>query len=200
MTREHALETHLRFSRLRRARAASFLGGPRRDQHCAALARPGYGAASARTTRASLRLVHRRVRHARSEKREDAAPGNSALTFVRRTGLGHFRPRCLTGYDAPHPTGKRRSGRRPWPIALPCLRSIVRRTAFGIGPFGVCAPPNAPQRHVERIHPCPPCGGIWPRIKDFLMGNGGPPWDQQRAFLDGTQASVRPLHRGPRHA
>ena len=48
------------------------------------LARPGQGVASARTARASLRLVHRGVRHARPEGGEGAAGGvvlKAALTL-----------------------------------------------------------------------------------------------------------------------
>ena len=57
-----------------RAQAASkVLGTTRSDEHGAALARPGQAAASARTARSGLRLVHRRLRHARSEGGEGAA-------------------------------------------------------------------------------------------------------------------------------
>ena len=63
-----------------RAAASKVLGTPRRDEHGAALARPGQAAASSRTARSGLRLVHRRVRHARSEGGEGAAGGAARLT------------------------------------------------------------------------------------------------------------------------
>ena len=57
-----------------RARAAGkVLGTARRDEHGAALARSGEAAASSRTARSGLRLVHRGLRHARSEGGEGAA-------------------------------------------------------------------------------------------------------------------------------
>ena len=60
----------------RRPTAASqILGTPRRHEPRAPPARPGQGAASARTVGAGARPVHRRVRHARSEGGEGLAGG-----------------------------------------------------------------------------------------------------------------------------
>ena len=57
-----------------RASATSqILGTPRRHEPRAPLARPGQGAASARTARSGLRLVYGRLRHARSEGSEGVA-------------------------------------------------------------------------------------------------------------------------------
>jgi hypothetical protein len=47
-----------------------------------------------------LRLVHRRVRHARSERGQGVAGGVG-------TRIGHFQRLPSTGYDAPQPTGGR---------------------------------------------------------------------------------------------
>ena len=57
----------------------------------AALARPGQGAASARTACSGLRLVHRRVRHARSEGGEGVARRVGCLIALtlRHPGLAH---------------------------------------------------------------------------------------------------------------
>jgi hypothetical protein len=49
------------------------LGTPRSHEPRSPPARPGQGAASARTVGSGVRLVHRRVRHARSEGGEGAA-------------------------------------------------------------------------------------------------------------------------------
>ena len=68
--------------------ASQILGTPRRNEPGAALARSGQGAASARTAGSGLRLVHRRVRHARSEGGEGVAGG---VGVVRETCL---RRRC----------------------------------------------------------------------------------------------------------
>src|SRR5580704_16855287 len=48
--------------------AGKVLGTPRGNEHGAALARPREDTASSRTARSGLWLVHRRVRHARSER------------------------------------------------------------------------------------------------------------------------------------
>ena len=52
---------------------SQILGTPRRHEPCTPLARPGQGAASARTVGSGLRLVYGRFRHARSEGGEGAA-------------------------------------------------------------------------------------------------------------------------------
>ena len=54
---------------------SQILGTPRRHEPRAPLARPGQGAASARTARSGLRLVHGGLRHARSEGSEGVAGG-----------------------------------------------------------------------------------------------------------------------------
>ena len=65
---------------------SQILGTPRRNEPRASLARPGQGAASARTACSGLRVVHGGVRHARSEGGEGAA---------RCTGAGGGRIRLL---------------------------------------------------------------------------------------------------------
>ena len=75
-------------TRSRSPTASQVLGTPRRHEPRAPLARPGQGAASARTACSGLRLVHRRLRHARSEGGEGAAGrvggiGNRPITFWR---------------------------------------------------------------------------------------------------------------------
>ena len=55
------------------------LGAARRDEPRTPLARPGQGAASARTAGSGLRVVHRGVRHARSEGGEGAARGTGVI-------------------------------------------------------------------------------------------------------------------------
>ena len=54
---------------------SKILGTPRRNEPRAPLARPGQGAASARTAGSGLRVVHGGVRHARSEGGEGVAGG-----------------------------------------------------------------------------------------------------------------------------
>jgi hypothetical protein len=53
--------------------ASKIIRTPRLHKPRAALARPGQGAASSRTAGSGVRVVHRRVRHARSEGGEGAA-------------------------------------------------------------------------------------------------------------------------------
>ena len=50
----------------------------------AALARSGKAAASSRTSRSGLRLVHRRLRHARFERGEGATRSAARLTSTKR--------------------------------------------------------------------------------------------------------------------
>ena len=69
-------------ARSRSPTASEILGTPRRHEPRTPLARPGQGAASARTVGAGLRLVHGRVRHARSEGGEGAAGGIGVMTIV----------------------------------------------------------------------------------------------------------------------
>ena len=59
---------------------SQILGTPRRHEPRAPLARPGQGAASARTACSGLRLVHGGLRHARSEGGEGAAGGVGGVT------------------------------------------------------------------------------------------------------------------------
>ena len=63
-----------------RSTAGKVLGTTRGDEHGAALARSGKAAASSRTARSGLRLVHRRLRHARSERGEGAAGRVGGIT------------------------------------------------------------------------------------------------------------------------
>src|SRR5262249_22445733 len=67
------------------------LGTPRRHEPRTPLARPGQGAASARTAGSGLRVVHGRLRHPRSERGEGAA-GGVDLTWWR---LSQVRERRL---------------------------------------------------------------------------------------------------------
>ena len=52
--------------------AGKVLGASRRNEHGAALARSGQAGRGQRSSRSGLRLVHQRVRHARSERSEGA--------------------------------------------------------------------------------------------------------------------------------
>ena len=63
-----------------RQQQAKVLGTPRRNEPRTPLARPGQGAASARTAGSGLRVVHGGVRHARSEGGEGAAGGVGGVT------------------------------------------------------------------------------------------------------------------------
>ena len=66
-----------------RPRAASeVLGTARGDEHGAALARSGQARRSPRSARARLRLVHRRLRHARPERGQGAARRAGAVTAL----------------------------------------------------------------------------------------------------------------------
>ena len=68
---------------------SQILGTPRRHEPRTPLARPGQGAASARTAGSGLRVVHRRVRHARSEGGEGAAGGVGGVRpQLRSIGTG----------------------------------------------------------------------------------------------------------------
>ena len=67
-------------ARRRAPTASQIVGTPRRNEPRAALARPGQAAASSRTACSGLRLVHGRLRHARSEGGEGAARGAAHLT------------------------------------------------------------------------------------------------------------------------
>ena len=67
-------------TRCRTPAASKILGTPRRHEPRTPLARPGQGAASARTAGSGLRLVHRGLRHARSEGGEGAAGGVGGVT------------------------------------------------------------------------------------------------------------------------
>ena len=64
-----------------RQQQAKSLGTPRRHEPRTPLARPGQGAASARTACSGLRVVHGGVRHARSEGGEGAAGGVGGVTI-----------------------------------------------------------------------------------------------------------------------
>ena len=78
-----ASKAEIVFRARHRARApttSQILGTPRRNEPRAALARPGQGAASARTAGSGLRLVYGGVRHARSEGGEGAAGGVGRVT------------------------------------------------------------------------------------------------------------------------
>ena len=70
--RDRAATTELGMgaSERRAQQESKVLGTPRRNEPRAALARPGQGAASARTVGSGLWVVHGRVRHARSERGE----------------------------------------------------------------------------------------------------------------------------------
>ena len=65
---------------------SQILGTPRRHEPRTPLARPGQGAASARTAGSGLRLVHGRVRHARSEGGEGAARRTVRLETIAKRG------------------------------------------------------------------------------------------------------------------
>ena len=67
-------------ARGRASAASKVLGTARGDEHGAALARSGEAAASSRTARSGLRLVHRRLRHARSEGGKGAAGRVGGIT------------------------------------------------------------------------------------------------------------------------
>ena len=69
---------------------SQILGTPRRHEPRTPLARPGQGERSARTARSGLRLVHRGLRHARSEGSEGAAGGVGL-------GQGHSHPLLIVG-------------------------------------------------------------------------------------------------------
>src|SRR5258708_7391552 len=58
-----------------------------RDEHGAPLARPRKAAASSRTARSGLRLVHRRVRDARSEEGEGVTRRAGVMASASRAGL-----------------------------------------------------------------------------------------------------------------
>ena len=73
-----------------RAAAGKILGTARGNEHGAALARSGQTGRSPRSSRSGLRLVHRRVRHARSEGREGVARRTS-VNEDRRKGDAHLR-------------------------------------------------------------------------------------------------------------
>jgi hypothetical protein len=64
--------------------AGKVLGTARRNEHGAALARPGQGERSARNAGSGLRVVHRRLRHARSERGEGAAGGVGVMSAPLR--------------------------------------------------------------------------------------------------------------------
>ena len=66
-----------------RQQQAKVLGTPRRNEPRTPLARPGQAAASARTAGSGLRLVHRGVRHARSEGGEGVAGGVGVMRTPR---------------------------------------------------------------------------------------------------------------------
>ena len=66
-------------TRRRTPTTSKILGTPRRHEPRTPLARPGQGAASARTACSGLRLVHEGFRHARSEGGEGVAGGVSVL-------------------------------------------------------------------------------------------------------------------------
>ena len=72
-------------ARRRPPTTSQILGTPRRHEPRAPLARPGQGAASARTACSGLRLVHGGVRHARSEGGEGAAGGVGGIAARNQT-------------------------------------------------------------------------------------------------------------------
>ena len=64
--------------------AGQILRAARRDEPRAPLARPGQGAGSSRTVGSGLRLVHGRVRYARSERSQSAARRTSVIRLCPR--------------------------------------------------------------------------------------------------------------------
>ncbi len=72
--------------RVARLQQAEVLGTPRRNEPCPPLARPGQGERSARTVGSGLWLVHRGVRHARSERGEGVVGAAQRVVMAPREG------------------------------------------------------------------------------------------------------------------
>ena len=92
-------------ARGRASAAGKVLGTARRDEHGAALARSGQAGSGSRASRSGLRLVHRRLRHARSEGGQGVARRAGGLRATHSSGSPALRrPSDRAGKSTECPT------------------------------------------------------------------------------------------------
>jgi class 3 adenylate cyclase/putative methionine-R-sulfoxide reductase with GAF domain len=90
----------------RASTTSKILGTACRDERGAALARSGKAAASSRTARSGLRVVHRGVRYARPQGGQGTVGGVDRIATRCPLPIDHFQRAPWTGYDALSCTGE----------------------------------------------------------------------------------------------
>ena len=91
----------------RTSATSQVVGTARSNEHGSPLARSGQTSASSRTARSGLRLVQRRLRHARSEGGEGASRRVGVITVSRRKTNNKRLPACaFDPLRCPQPTGE----------------------------------------------------------------------------------------------